>query len=74
MPLNTEWLFDGKFAEGADQPGFADQAFLRVTLPHCVTKLSWRNWDPAAWEDVRIYRRHFQLTDGYKGRRVFLDF
>lgn len=74
LALDKEWLFGGKFVEGADQPGFNDGAFSRVTLPHCVAKLSWQNWDPASWEDVWIYRRHFSLPDGSGNQRVFLDF
>lgn len=74
LPLNRDWLFGGKFVDGADQPGFDDTSFSRITLPHCVTTLSWQNWEPAAWEDVWIYRRHFRLPKGSKGRRVFLDF
>jgi beta-galactosidase len=45
-----------------------------VTLPHTVTPLSWRNWDPHAWEQTWVYRKHFATppakTDGF---RVFLD-
>ena len=60
--------------DGADQPGFNDSAFSHVTLPHTVAKLSWQNWDPATWEDVWIYRRHFSMPDGFRNQRVFLDF
>ncbi|HEX4646225.1 MAG TPA: glycoside hydrolase family 2 TIM barrel-domain containing protein [Verrucomicrobiae bacterium] len=74
LPLDQDWLFGGKFVEGADQPGFNDSAFSHVTLPHCVAKLSWQNWDPSTWEDVWIYRRHFSMPDGFRNHRIFLDF
>ena len=48
--------------------------FSRVTLPHCVAKLSWQKWEPAFWQDVWIYRRHFQVPANYRRHRVFLDF
>jgi beta-galactosidase len=72
--LDQDWLFGGKFADGTDQPGFKDATFSRVTLPHCVTKLSWQKWEPAAWQDVWIYRRHFRVPADFRHRRVFLDF
>lgn len=72
--LDQKWLFGGRFIQDAINPGFDDRSFERVTLPHCVTKLSWQNWDPADWEDVWIYRRHFDLPEGSGGRRVFLCF
>ena len=74
VPLDQDWLFGGKFAAGSDAAGFDDTQFQSVTLPHCVTKLSWQNWDPVSWEEVWIYRRHFQLPEGFKNQRVFLDF
>ncbi|HUA97908.1 MAG TPA: glycoside hydrolase family 2 TIM barrel-domain containing protein [Terracidiphilus sp.] len=74
LPLDSGWLFGGKLTTGALEAAFADGRFVRVTLPHCVTPLGWRNWDPAAWEDVWIYRRHFALPHGFSGMRLFLQF
>jgi beta-galactosidase len=70
--LNSGWLFR-EFANGADQVGYDERDFAPVTLPHCVTRLSWRDWDPAAWERTWVYRRHIDgagLLDG----RVLIDF
>jgi beta-galactosidase len=39
-----------------------------------VPVLSWRNWAPADWEKLWIYRRTFALPASFGGRRVFLDF
>ncbi|HEU5340436.1 glycoside hydrolase family 2 protein [Edaphobacter sp.] len=72
--LNQKWLFGGKFDASALSPDFNDVSFTRVTLPHCVAELSWENWDPAQWEDVWIYRRHFALPDAHQGNRAFLHF
>ena len=55
---------------------FDDSGFARITLPHTVTPLSWGNWDPASWEAVWVYRKHFtppRLPGGGRGR-VFVDF
>jgi beta-galactosidase len=35
--------------------------------------LSWRDWNPAAWERVWMYRKHFDAFSGLEGQRVFLD-
>lgn len=72
--LNQDWFFGGKFQSPALDRTFDDSSFAKVTLPHCVAKLSWENWDPAQWEDVWIYRRHFMLPSEQKGNRVFLHF
>ena len=72
--LNGDWLFGGKMRPGALEAEFADVDFKRVTLPHCVAELSWRNWDPAMWEDVWVYRRHFALPRAFDGLRVFAHF
>jgi beta-galactosidase len=74
IPLNDQWLFGGKLTEGAMGREFDDRAFTRITLPHCVSRLSWQDWDPARWEDVWAYRRHFPLPPGAKGHRVFVEF
>ncbi len=74
VPLDGDWLFGGKFDPVAVTPAFDDAAFTPVTLPHCVAKLSWQNWEPAAWQEVWMYRRHFRLPEECRGRRVFLEF
>lgn len=72
LSLNDHWLFGGKFADGTLEPGFDDSAWRRVTLPHCVTDLSWQNWDPAAWQDVWIYRKHVSIPPEWRDLRLFL--
>jgi beta-galactosidase len=72
IPFSTGWLF-GPAAEGSSLPGFDDSGFEAVTLPHTVAPLSWQEWDPAAWERVWVYRKHFDAFE-VAGRRVFLDF
>ena len=74
LPLDQDWLFGGKFDPAALAPGFDDAAYSRIALPHSVAKLSWQNWEPAAWQEVWIYRRHFTLPEEHKGLRTFLQF
>jgi beta-galactosidase len=70
--FNAGWLFGGVYVTGSEDPGYDDSGFTPVTVPHTVVPLSWRNWDPSTWEDVWIYRKHFELPPA--GGRVFADF
>ena len=73
--MNTKWLFGGEYSVGSETTLYDDSGFARVTLPHTVTRLSWRHWNVNAWQQVWIYRRHF---DGGPllgpGNRILLDF
>ncbi|HJP79669.1 MAG TPA: glycoside hydrolase family 2 TIM barrel-domain containing protein [Pseudonocardiaceae bacterium] len=71
-PLNTGWRF-GEYVAGAADPGFDDAHFAPVTLPHSVVNLSWRDWDPSAWQRVWAYRRHVPGPI-QPNTRLFLDF
>jgi len=74
VAFDTGWLFGGPAIAGSDQPGFDDAAFSTIVLPHTVTPLSWRDWDPGTWEKVWIYRKHFDLDPAAAGLRIFVDF
>ncbi|MCW3840681.1 NEW3 domain-containing protein [Micromonospora yasonensis] len=73
IPFNAHWLF-GPSVPGGAAPAFPDADLATVTLPHNVTPLSWRNWDPSMWERVWLYRKHFDAPPGFDGMRVFCDF
>jgi len=80
--FNQGWLFGGRYRAGAAEPGYDDSGFTPVTLPHTVTALSWGDWDPASWQQVWIYRKHFGWPGGAgeaggapgARSRVFVDF
>jgi beta-galactosidase len=74
VALDGDWLFGGRLSDDATKRQFKDEGFSRITLPHCVAKLSWQDWDPAAWEDVWAYRRHFSLPGEFRNRRLFVQF
>jgi beta-galactosidase len=74
FPLNNDWRFGGKFSDAATQIEFDDSAFEKISLPHCVAKLSWHNWKFSDWSDVWIYRRHFSAPENFQGQRMFLHF
>jgi beta-galactosidase len=72
--LDTDWLFGGPWVSGSSDPGYDDSGFANVTVPHVVTPLSWHEWNPAAWQQLWIYRRHFDLPPSLAGLRVFAAF
>jgi beta-galactosidase len=72
--LDPDWLFGGRWSPAAAQPAFDDSAFARITLPHTVAPLSWKNWQPDAWQNVWAYRKHFTLPPEFRGSRIFLHF
>ncbi len=76
--MNTNWLFGGQYTSGSESSFFDDSNFAPVTVPHTVTSLSWQNWDFPAWQQVWIYRRHFnggRLLDPHRpGNRILADF
>ncbi len=74
LSLDRDWLFRGKLSPAPEEHGLKDPAFSAVTLPHCVTPLSWQNWDPAFWESVWIYSRDFAIPPELNGLRLFLHF
>jgi beta-galactosidase len=73
IEFGTGWLF-GPASADSSQPGFDDSGLQVVTLPHTVTKLSWQEWDPASWEAVWIYRKHFDAPAEAADMRIFADF
>ena len=76
--MNTNWLFGGQYTSGSESSFYDDSNFAPVTVPHTVTRLSWQDWDYAAWQQVWIYRRHFtggHLLDPHQpGNRILVDF
>ncbi len=74
VSLDEGWLFGGKLDGDLLQSRFDDRGLAKVGLPHCVAKLSWQDWDPAAWHDVWAYRRHFAAPREFRDRRVFVEF
>jgi beta-galactosidase len=73
IPLDADWRF-GRYTPGSEAADFDDSGLATVTVPHTVAPLSWRNWDPDAWEGEWIYRKRFNAPPEASGMRVFADF
>ncbi len=74
LPFDQDWLFGGESKPGDATPAYDDSAFAPVSLPHCVTSLSWQKWLPSSWERVWTYRKHFSVPRDWAGLRIFLEF
>jgi len=76
--MNTNWLFGGQYMAGSESSFYDDSDFAPIAVPHAVSQLSWQNWDVTAWQQVWIYRRHFNgaglLGPHRPGSRIFIDF
>ncbi|MHB1701382.1 MAG: glycoside hydrolase family 2 protein [Acidobacteriaceae bacterium] len=70
--MNQDWLFLGKVSQ--QTVAGHEQVAEKVTLPHCVAKLSWQAWDPDSWEDIWLYRRHVRVPQEFRGKRIFVKF
>ncbi len=74
LPINRRWRYSPKTSDAAHERAFDDSRFARVTVPHTNVRLPWHSFDDKDYEFVSIYRRHFRLPAGARGRRVFVDF
>jgi beta-galactosidase len=74
LPINRRWRYSPKTSAAAHERAFDDSGFDRVTVPHTNVRLPWHGFDDKEYEFVSMYRRHFRLPAGARGRRVFVDF
>lgn len=76
FPLNHDWYFAGPIPphHTNDTDALEQLEWVPVTLPHTVIPLSWRDWDPASWEQEWCYRLHFDVPANRHDHRWFLDF
>ncbi len=72
--LNQDWYFSGKIASASLEEMNKMERGQKITLPHCVNRLSWQNWDVDQWQALYLYKREFVLPPGFTGMRVFLHF
>ena len=61
LPINRNWRFSKKYAQGAHGKDFDDSSFDRVVIPHTNARLPWHSFDDKDYEFVSIYRRRFKL-------------
>ena len=74
LPINRNWRYSDRLAEGFEKTGFDDSGFALVCLPHTNKRLPWHSFDEKSYEFVSAYRRPFKLPSAAKGKHVFVDF
>jgi beta-galactosidase len=74
FPMNRNWLYSRSMVADARAKGFDDSKFERVVIPHSNARLPWHSFDDKEYEFVSVYRRHFKVPPGARGRHVFVDF
>jgi beta-galactosidase len=74
LPMNRRWRYSPKTSANAHERAFDDSRFARVTVPHTNVRLPWHSFEDKDYEFISMYRRHFRLPSGARGRRVFVDF
>lgn len=70
--LLHDWLF-GPIEPGTPTEAVSDDHLSIVDLPHNAADLSWKDWDPASWERLWLYRKHFPAPQKPQ-RRHYLRF
>lgn len=74
ISLDQHWTVT-RVSNGASQQQSHHAGQLpQVTLPHCVSQLSWQKWNPSSWEDLWLYRCPLQIPQEFRGLRLFLHF
>jgi beta-galactosidase len=66
--LQTESLGD------ATAPGTDDTAWELVNLPHSVRLEPWNASGGQNFQGICWYRKHFNLEDSWKGKKLFIEF
>jgi len=74
LNFGTGWVFIPKDLPGADQPGFDDYSFERVSVPHANILTPHETFDPDMFRFVSWYRKHFWPADDFRGRKVLVEF
>jgi beta-galactosidase len=74
VPMNRDWLFAKQFPVQGESASLFESSLERVTLPHSNAHFGWHNFDEARYQEVSLYRRHFELPKVAPGARVFIDF
>jgi beta-galactosidase len=74
LNFSTGWVFIPKDPPGAEQPGFDDYAFERVSVPHANILTPHETFDPDMFRFVSWYRKHFRPAEGLRDKEVLVEF
>ncbi len=74
ISLDDKWTVERLSNVTPQQQSLEEGQLSQVTLPHCVSPLSWQRWVPSSWEDLWLYRRTLQVPQEFQSLRLFLHF
>jgi beta-galactosidase/beta-glucuronidase len=75
VKYNSDWKVLVGDPQGADQPGFDDSQWKRVTTPYAWNEDSaFRVSIHDLPTGVAWYRKHFRLPAGSAGQKIFIEF
>lgn len=74
IAFNHNWRYLERFDEEFVDPAFDDSDFAVVHLPHANKEVPYNYFDEKMYQFVSCYRKTFDLSDEYKGKRIFVDF
>jgi beta-galactosidase len=72
--FSTGWIYIPKDLPAAQQAGFDDRSFERVSVPHANILTPHETFDPDMYRFVSWYRKHFRAANSYRGREVLVEF
>lgn len=73
LDFNPGWVFHRGEQIGAEAASFNDAGWERVTLPHTV-RLEPKVTGGGNYQGIAWYRKSFDLSPQYAGRKIFLEF
>jgi beta-galactosidase len=82
LNFNPGWRFVKADPAGAAEPGFDDRGWAVVSLPHTFNDVdTFDDWstpghrgEQIQWSGRTWYRKTFRAPEGWRGRRVFIEF
>ncbi len=78
LNLSQGWLFREDFSHDylliRSQDEFRKASFESVTIPHTTREIPYNYFDEAMYQFVSTYARQLDITQDYRGKRVFVDF
>ena len=74
LNFNTNWLFVNADDDAAKESAYDESQAEPVSLPHSLGEYDIFNPDPAEWQKITWYRRHFTIPAEEEGNRVIIYF
>ncbi len=74
ISLDRKWTVARLSNVSPQQSSPNNDQLPQVTLPHCVSELSWQKWVPSSWEDLWLYQRSLEIPKELRSSRLFLHF